>query len=180
MNRIKNKKIAVVGLGNPLMGDESIGVHVVRELERFMGVIENVDLFEAGISPMSMVHMIANRNKAILIDCARMGRNPGEICRFSPQEVISIKSLPALSLHEGDFLNSLAISRKIGECPQDVVILGIEPYSITFGERISYALQERSSEYVEVVLEEIRGRGAGLQAGEQGLAGHVHSALSFE
>ncbi len=144
-----------MGLGNLLMGDEGIGIHVVRDLQLLPGVRENIALFEAGTSPISAIHMIANRGKAVLIDCAYMGLSSGEIRRFSPEEVLSLKSMTGLSLHEGDLLNWLEVSRRLGEYPNELVVLGIEPAETAFGEQISPELEERIGEYVDAVLEEI-------------------------
>lgn len=157
MRHTGRKKTVVLGVGNPLMGDDGIGSHVARELKRRTGAMPDIDVFEAVISPMSVVHIIANCERVIIIDCARMGRNPADICRFSPEEAFSLKSLPGVSLHESDLLNSLEISRMLGECPEDVVILGIEPGGISFGEHISPQLEDRIGEYVDAVLEEIDG-----------------------
>ncbi|MFO8011587.1 MAG: hydrogenase maturation protease [Dehalococcoidia bacterium] len=157
MRHTGRKKTVVLGVGNPLMGDDGIGSHVARELNRRTGAMPDIDVFEAVTSPMSVVHIIANYERVIIIDSARMGRNPADMCRFSPEEVFSLKSLPGISLHEGDLLRSLEISRMLGECPEDVVILGIEPGGISFGEHISSPLENRIGEYVEAVLAEIGG-----------------------
>ncbi|MFO7785331.1 MAG: hydrogenase maturation protease [Thermodesulfobacteriota bacterium] len=155
MGRTPQAETVVVGAGNPLLADEGIGVCVVRELAKRPDLPRGVDVVEAGASPLALVHILSNRRRAVLVDCARMGRAPGELCRFSPEGVSSLKRLPGLSLHEGDLLTSLEIARRIGECPEDVVILGIEPEDTSFGSQVSRRLHGKIEDYVQAVLGEI-------------------------
>jgi len=59
------------------------------------------------------------------------------------------------SLHEGDLLNTLELSRRLGECPDDIVIFGIEPKEIAQGEGLSSELQSNLQQYVQTILQEI-------------------------
>jgi hydrogenase maturation protease len=151
----ERKGIVVVGLGNTLMTDEGIGIHILRQLMSCSERLTHVDLVEAGSSTMAVVHAIAGRQKAILIDCARMGEAPGTIRRFTPDDVVSTKTLPGLSLHEGDLLSALELSHKLGEHPQQVVIFGIQPETIGPGEGLSPTLRQRLQEYVGAVGPEL-------------------------
>ncbi len=195
----KRNDIVVCGLGNPLLGDEGIGIYLIQELtskynhdvtikrgagdlltgaiggvprskspkdwgagglkkasDSTVNYLHHVDFVEAGSSLMSVVHAIAGRQKAVLIDCALMKEPPGTIIRFTPDEVSSIKNLAHFSLHEGDLLGALELSRNLGECPEIVVIFGIQPESIEPGEGLSPTLIERMSNYIEVISSELQ------------------------
>ncbi len=141
------KPIVVIGLGNPLMSDEGIGIHLLQALSADAGRHPDADFVDAGTAGFKALHAIAGRRKAVFIDCAMMGEAPGTIRRFSPDEVRSRKALPRFSLHEGDLLDTLEISRKLGECPADVVIFGIEPVSMAPGQELSDLLRSRLGEY---------------------------------
>ena len=147
----------VAGLGNPLMTDEGVGLHIVNEMMAGSEVFSGVDFIEAGSSLMSVVHTIAGRRKVILVDCACMGEPPGTIRCFSPDEVISTKAMPNFSLHEGDLLDALKLSQKLGEYPEEVVVFGIEPESIAPGRELSSALQERLPGYIDIIRAELNG-----------------------
>lgn len=154
---MRRKDIVVGGLGNPLMADEGIGLYVVREFMARSAHFGHADFIELGTSLMNVVHMIADRQKAILIDCACMDEPAGTIRRFSPDEVISTKSLAHFSLHEGDLLGALELSQRLGEHPREVVIFGIQPENMEMGDSLSPMLQERLKDYVEVVGQELDG-----------------------
>lgn len=147
--------IVVLGLGNPLMSDEGVGVAI---LERFLARAEeypSVDFVDAGTGGMSILHLIANRRKAVLIDCAYMGAEAGTIKRFEPDEVRSVKELAHQSLHEADILKIISLSEELGQRPRSIVIFGIEPEAIKPGQALSETVAARMDEYMAAVAREL-------------------------
>jgi hydrogenase maturation protease len=155
----QRKGTVVVGIGNALMTDEGVGVAVVRGLMSSPALSGEVDFVEAGTSLMAVVHAIAGRRKAVLVDCACMDEGPGTIRRFSPDMVVSRKGLDRLSLHEGDVLEALKLSQRLGEYPGELVVYGIQPQSVEPGETLSPALRDRIDEYVTTVSADLNGLG---------------------
>ena len=151
----ERKDTVVVGLGNLLMTDEGVGFYVVRELMARSDRFSHVEFTELGSSPMAVVHAIVGRSKAVLIDCAYMDEPAGTIRRFTPEEVLSRKASSHFSLHQGDLLSELELSRKLGEYPDEVVIFGIQPKSMVSGEGLSAELRERLENYVETISAEL-------------------------
>lgn len=147
--------ILLIALGNVLMSDEGIGVRVVERLAAPAGRFPGVDFLDAGTSGMAAVHALPGRRKAVFVDCARMGEPAGALRRFTPEQVISLKDLPGLSLHEGDLLSILKLSEQLGERPAEVVIFGIQPGRIEPGLDLSPALASRLDEYVARVGKEL-------------------------
>ena len=148
--------IVVIGLGNPLLSDEGVGVHLVRNLSTLGQCGPGVDFFDLGTAGARILHAIAGRKKAVFIDCAFMDKEPGTIRRFTPDDVRSGKILPRMSLHEGDLMQFIELSRRLGECPDEVVIFGIQPEDLSMGEALSAALADRMDEYVEMIAAELR------------------------
>ena len=156
MNRdlVKNDVI-VLGLGNPLMSDEGIGCLLVEYFLRQSDKFPNVEFLDAGTGGMSLLHLIAERKKVILIDCAYMGTPPGSIKRFTPDEVKSVKALAHQSLHETDILKILGLAKQLKQHPQKVIIFGIEPENIKPGQVLSETLAARIDDYIAVVSQEL-------------------------
>jgi hydrogenase maturation protease len=146
----------VIGLGNPLMSDEGIGIHVVRALAARAGEFPHVDFLDAGTSGMNALHAMAGRRKAIFVDCAFMEAAPGTILQFDPANVSSRKGLGRLSLHEGDLLDMIELSRRLGECPAELVVFGIQPERVEPAEMLSNTLALRMADYAEAVCAELR------------------------
>ena len=149
------KNTLVAGLGNPLMGDEGVGVLLVQRLEAEAPDPAGVEFLDAGTGGVALVHAMAGRRRAIFIDCARMGEPPGTMRRFSDEQVRSRKDMPGLSLHEADLMDIIDLARRLGQCPDEVLIFGIEPASVEEREGLSPELQKRLPSYVRRLLGEI-------------------------
>jgi len=145
------RPIAVIGLGHALMRDEGIGCHLIRAFQAQAHRFPEVEFLDLGTSGLAVHHAIAGRRKAVLLDCALMGEDPGAIRRISPDQVRSGKDLPGLSTHEGDLLALLATGRALGSAPEEIVIFGIQPADISPGEDLSPALASRLRDYLEAV-----------------------------
>ncbi len=147
--------VCVVGLGNVLMGDEGVGVHVVRRLAEEAADWPQAEFLDLGTGGLTLLHAVAGRRKAIVVDCARMGATAGALRRFRAEEVRSTKMLLGASLHEGDVLQVLTLARRLGEAPADVVLFGIEPAEVAFSGKLSEPLAARFEEYVRRVRQEL-------------------------
>ena len=145
--------VAVMGLANPLLTDEGVGVRIVEALEN-RPTPAGVDVLDMGTGGLGILHEIAGRRKVIFVDCAFMGESPGTLRRFTPEEAVSRKVQPRLSLHEGDLFQTLDLARNLGECPEEVVLFGIEPASVAPGDRLSEVLVARLDHYVDCILRE--------------------------
>ena len=144
----------VAGLGNVLMADEGVGVHVVRRLAETETGAAGVEWMDVGTRWPGLLHAMAGRRKAVVVDCAYMGAKPGTIRRFTPEEVRSRKVLTGTAMHEGDLLQVLRLSGDLGECPDEVIVFGIEPEQVAPGLELSPRLAGRLEEYVQAVSAE--------------------------
>jgi hydrogenase maturation protease len=84
-----------------------------------------------------------------------MGQPPGLIRRFTPEQVISKKIRMRYSMHEGDLLNTIELSRRFGECPDNIVIFGIEPMEISDGQGLTSELEDNIQQYIQTILKEL-------------------------
>ncbi len=149
------KSTVVLGLGNPLMGDEGIGVYLIERLADSAVDYPSVDFLDAGTGGLSVLHYIEGRRKAIIIDCAFMDEKPGTIRRFTPEEVRSRKVLAHQSLHEADLMRIIEIARQLDQAPEEIVIFGIQPQRVELVQGLSTTLMERTDEYISRVLQEL-------------------------
>jgi len=149
------KNIVVLGLGNPLMSDEGIGGFLISKLLEKKKQFPDAEFIDAGTGGLSILHLIAGRKKAVIIDCALMDTQPGTIKKFSPDDVVSVKKLTHLSLHEADLISILRLAEQLGQCPKNVVIFGIEPETVKLGMQISSCLEGKIQFYVTMISREM-------------------------
>lgn len=157
INSQSAKRPAVVlGLGNPLMGDEGIGVCLVERLGKSAAEYPSVDFIDAGTGGLAVLSYIEGRRKAVMIDCAFMDEEPGTIRRFTPDEVRTRKVLAHQSLHEVDLMRTLDLARQLGLAPGEVVLFGIQPQRIEFGQGLSPTLTGKIDEYLSLIHDELK------------------------
>jgi hydrogenase maturation protease len=145
----------VLGLGNPLMGDEGIGVYLVEQLAESAAQYPSVDFIDAGTGGLAVLHYIEGRRKAVIIDCAFMDEEPGVIRRFTPEQVRSRKVLAHQSLHEADLIRILDLARQLGQAPDRVILFGIQPRCVELGRELSPILTGKTDEYISLILHEL-------------------------
>jgi hydrogenase maturation protease len=87
----------VLGLGNVLMGEEGIGVYVVRELEN-QTLPPNVECLDGGTGGFTLLEPLEQAERIIIIDAAADGNPVGTITRTTPQ--FSRDYPPTLTAHD--------------------------------------------------------------------------------
>jgi Ni,Fe-hydrogenase maturation factor len=78
--------VLVLALGNPLMGDDGIGVRVVEELKG-RELPSGVALADGGTTGLALVGLMEEYQRVIAVDAADMGQPPGCVRKFAPSEV---------------------------------------------------------------------------------------------
>ena len=137
------------------MSDEGIGIHLIRKLSEYQDKYPSVEFIDAGTGGLNILHLIANCKKAVIIDCVKMGEKPGTIKRFEPADVKTAKKMMNFSLHEADILRIIELSKQLGECPDKIVIFGIEPESLELGQKLNKTLTDRIDAYLADICKEL-------------------------
>jgi len=92
----KNKTL-VLGLGNVIMGDEGVGVHVVRALEG-LELPANVECLDGGTGGFVLLEPLQQADHIILIDATDDGNPQGTVTRTTPR--FSRDYPPTLTAHD--------------------------------------------------------------------------------
>ena len=90
-------KTLVLGLGNILMGDEGIGVHVVRALEQHT-LPEGVECLDGGTGGFVLLEPLQSADHIVLVDAAADGNPIGTVTRTTPR--FSRDYPPTLTAHD--------------------------------------------------------------------------------
>lgn len=158
----KQIEVLVVGLGNELLTDDGVGVHVVRMLQQ-EPPIEGVVMMEAGTAILHAQHLLEQSAYVIAVDAVRAGDEPGAIYRFDVDQ--AELNRPA-SLHDLGIVGVLQLMSE-QDRPR-TVILGVEPETIDYGMELSPVVRAAAGRAVKIVLEmidEILSRRAGCRVG---------------
>jgi hydrogenase maturation protease len=146
-------RIVVIGVGNLLLKDEGIGIHVIQALQE-IELPPDVTLIDGGTSPELWAYTRIG-DKMIIIDAAKAGGKPGAVYRFRPEDIMAEKGI-LNSAHELGVIEALNLMTFAGNKPGDVVIIGIEPAEISPGLELSTVLRQKIPDIIKVVLKEIK------------------------
>jgi len=154
LNPMNHQRCLILGLGNPLRGDDGVGPRVVAELLR-RGLPDGVTAVDGGTGGLDLLHLLEGWEHAIIVDAAELGRKPGEFLRFTLEEAHLVRSLVSLSSHAAGLADALALARALGQALPDIVIYGVQPERMDWQEGLSPALQAALPQIVTAILEEI-------------------------
>jgi hydrogenase maturation protease len=148
-----NPRVTVLGIGNLLLQDEGIGVHLVERLHQ---VIDNasVNIVDGGTCPDFLCLLEDNLDKLIIIDAVKNGDKPGTIYRFN-FDVVDLEGAPPFSVHDIGVIDSLRTMALFDKQPKSTVVIGIEPKTIDFGLDLSPEVEKELPRMIELVLKEI-------------------------
>jgi len=149
-------KCVVVGVGNPLMKDDGIGIAVARALRR-LSVGRNAVVMERQALDVSILDLAEGASKLIIVDAVKYGRPPGSVIKFRAGERRAPILRAPLS-HEQDLGDILALARKVGVRLPPIVVVGVEPADCTSGEGLSELAAKALPRAVREVEGEVIGR----------------------
>jgi len=145
--------ILILGVGNILLSDEGVGVHVIQAMQG-RELPDNVELLDGGTGAFDLLDLIAHRDKIIIIDAVQGGGEPGAIYRFRPDD-ITLSRHPLTSAHQVNLSDALTMAKFAGCAPGDVIIYGIEPKRIDWGLELSPEVAAVVPRVIELVMKEL-------------------------
>ena len=151
------KNILILGIGNLLLKDEGVGVHVVERLKA-MPLPENVEVLDGAAGGLDLLYYIGSRKKLIVIDAVNAGERPGTLYRLTEENLEAKPKTFFSSLHEIDFLDALDMAGTMGIKPGETVVIGIEPGDISEGIGLSPEIEECIPEIIKLVIKELNGK----------------------
>ena len=149
-----SKKVVVLGLGNLLLKDEGIGIHIVKRLQK-QDLPEDVEILDGGSASLDALNFAKGAAKLIIVDAICCGKDPGTIYRLKNKELYQTLDSKKLSLHQFSLLEALNIHKRMGSLPEEIVFIGIEPGSIDWGLEVTEVIKEKIPEIIRLVTKEI-------------------------
>ena len=135
-------KTLIIGLGNPLVTDDSVGLRVAAELKTLLAHRPGVEVDEDYWGGLRLMERMVGYDRAIVIDAILTGAEPGTIHHLTPD---SIPTQRSASAHDMNLPTALAFGRQAGvHLPKDenVLLVGIEVEDvINFGEECTPAVR---------------------------------------
>lgn len=151
-------RLLVLGLGNPLCGDDGLGVAAVAELLRRHRPPDGALLLDGGTLGLSLLPHLEDAREAILVDAVRDRAPPGTLVRLEGPDVRPAVEA-RLSVHQVGVADLVAVADLRGRLPRRLVLLGLVPATLEVGVGLSPAVASGLPALVEAVVEEARRMG---------------------
>ena len=149
-------KTIVLGVGNPILCDDGVGIHVARQIKE---KISDPDIVvdEALTGGMNLLDLIMGYDKAILIDAVNIkNAQVGEVKCFP---LSSLPTIHSNNPHDATLMEALELAEKLGETriPKEIIVIGIvlKEIPFVFGEKLSPEIERAVPKAVKMTMSEI-------------------------
>ncbi|MBI4835529.1 MAG: hydrogenase maturation protease [Planctomycetes bacterium] len=146
--------VLILGIGNTLLKDDGIGIHVTRKLEK-LPLHKNVTLMDGGTGGLNLFEAITTHKKIIIIDAIDLKSVPGTIKRISLDEARLILDETHSSMHQNSISEVFKLAESLGK-RLDVVIFGIQPKEVAAGLELTHELKAVIPAAIRQILAELR------------------------
>jgi len=153
---MKKNRVLVLGIGNPLLTDDGIGIVAAREIIK--KGLAGVDVEEATASGIEVMEMMLGYEKVIVADAIFLpDHEPGEIMHLKEEDFSH--TVHGSSPHGVNISTAIALGRQTSPemMPKDIVFIAMQAEDIsTFGESQTEKVARMMSEFIDAVIKEIR------------------------
>jgi len=143
----------VLGLGNPLMGDDGVGLAVLSRLQQDWEC-EGVHLVDGGTWGMNLLPLIEDTRRLLLLDAIRLGVEPGTVHQLTRDQLPRFLG-HKLSPHQIDLKEILALAELRGTLPEMIMAVGVEPAKVELSTELSPPVEARLEELTELALRQL-------------------------
>lgn len=141
----------VIGLGNPLMGDDGIGLALLARLTEGWEVEPAATLVDGGTWGMNLLPTIEDAGRLILLDAINVGAAPGTVVELARHQIPRFLATK-ISPHQVDLRDVLAVAELRRTLPEDTIAIGLQPAVVALSEMLTPVVRDRVDEAVAAVV----------------------------
>lgn len=133
----------VLGIGNSLLSDEGVGVHVVRRLQdRVAEACDGVEFLDGGTLSFTLAADIERAHRLIVVDAAQLGAPAGTVRVFTGAAMDGFIGTGKRSVHEVGLIDLLDIARLTDSLPPERALVAVQPDRLTWGCELTPAVED--------------------------------------
>ena len=143
----------IIGMGNPVRSDDSVGLKVVRDLRERLQAKDDVATCELYAGGIRLMEAMRGFQKAIIVDAlVTVGGEPGTVHCLRPSDVMMTRN--TCSTHDASLIDALNLGKSLGlPLPEEVAIWAIEAGDVeTFSEDLTEPVKAAVPKVVQSVL----------------------------
>jgi hydrogenase maturation protease len=148
----------ILGVGNLLLQDEGVGLHVIRRLQERYTLPENVQVLDGGTLGLDLLYYLEGVENLLLVDAVETGKEPGTLLRLEGEEVPAFLSIK-MSPHQIGIPDMLFAAKLKDLYPKRIVLWGVQPELLDIGLELSPVVAAQVEPLVEHVIAELKNWG---------------------
>jgi hydrogenase maturation protease len=148
-------KIILIGLGNPILGDDGVGWKVVEYIQKHRSLPDEVETDCLALGGISLMERLVGYEQAILVDAIITKRHPiGSVLCFEIDELPNQAAGHLSSTHDTTLPVALEMGKSLGaHLPDRITIVAVESQSVyEFSEELSPAVNAAVTNAAEIVM----------------------------
>ncbi len=137
-------KTLVVGLGNPILGDDGVGWKVAQAVEAQLSNLQtlatNIEVDCVALGGLSLMERMVGYERAIVIDSIGSGQHAlGEVYHFDLDDLYDPSAGHTTAVHDMSLMTALKMGRSMGaDLPRQITVVAVEsPYTYDFTEELT-------------------------------------------
>ncbi len=146
-------RVLVIGIGNPLLADDGVGVHAAQCLAGRAGGRDGVTILDAGTLSFPLLPVLRGAAGLIVIDAVQAGGRPGEVSIREGEAFDRFVDGGGCGRHGRRLAELIAGAREGGQLPPQRVLIGIEPALVDWGLELSPAVAGGVPRCIDVALD---------------------------
>ena len=148
-------KTIIIGLGNPILGDDGVGWKVAEEVKKQLPPEPMVAVEFLSLGGISLMEHLISYERAILIDAMASEREPGTVITSNMMEMPDVSAFHLTSAHDTSLQTALKLGKAMGaDLPEKVTVVGIATNHIyDFGEELSLSVAGAVSKAAQIVID---------------------------
>lgn len=151
--------LAVIGIGNVLLGDDGFGPFVVELLRTRYDFAPEVELLDLGTPGLGLISYLHGHEAIVIVDAVAGSGISGDLRVYEGAELASLPAAPRVSPHDPAVAEALSVARLVGAAAQHVCLVGAIPGSLELGAGLSPQLRAAADAAAEIVRQRVEERG---------------------
>lgn len=148
--------ILVLGLGNPLMADDGVGVELAQRLERDFRFPPEVGVVEGGTQGLYLTPYVAAAEKLLILDAMDLDLPAGSVRVLEREDMKACIGRRPLSPHQLGVQDLMAAAMLLGKEPSETVLIGIQAENTRgFGEPMTARVADSLDEALGAALDRL-------------------------
>jgi hydrogenase maturation protease len=148
---LDNQKTLILGIGNALLADEGVGVHMLDYLRRNHTGMDACTLVDGGTLSFTLAPLLEQAEKLVVIDAAQLDAPPGTVRVFEGIEMDRFAGRISRSVHQVCLGDLLAITHLTEMIPANRALVVIQPEVVDWGCTLSKSVQQALPQAAQAV-----------------------------